>query len=146
MHDVLTLDVLECIDQLMTQLLHMLACDAALANELGKAVAVYVVGDYATSYARNILKIIYHDDIGMCQTIAHVELLLYHCLISRVIGILRPQCLNHHPLAELLGSIDMIEFLIPFGKMLYFGPAGCLIGHCMSLFVIVKVDRNLAVD
>ena len=101
--------------------------------ELGKAVAIHIVGDYTAPYARYIFKIIYHDDIGMCQAIAHVEFLLYHSLIARDFGILRTQGLNHHPLAELLGSVDMVEFLIPFGKMLYLGPAGCLIGHCIAI-------------
>ena len=60
--------------------------------------------------------------MGMGEIVAHLELLLYHLLIFGHTLQLRAKSFQHQPLAKFLGCIDMIEFFVPFGKMLYFSP------------------------
>ena len=113
----------------MTQLLYMLGRHFLLLDKLAQRVAVDIIGDNAASDAGYILEIIYHYDIRMRQTVAHIKLLLYHGLIARVGRILGLQSLDHNPLAELACGIDMIELFVPLGEMFNFGPAWSLISH-----------------
>jgi hypothetical protein len=105
---------------------------SAGVDELAQRCSVHVVAHDAAAEPGHILEIVYHHDVRMGKVISNVEFLLNHAAVLGFVAILRAQSLEHHPLAKLAGSVYMIKFLIPFGQMLYFCPAGGAIGHFFS--------------
>ena len=58
----------------------------------------------------------------MAQIVAHIKFLLDHGTHGGIVGQFGAQRLEHHPLAVLLGGVDVVELLIPLGEVLNLGP------------------------
>ena len=129
----IALDIIECIKQLVMKLVNVLVSDFTLTYQLGERVAVYVIGDDAHTHSRDLLEVVYHNDMGVGKVVAHLKLFLYHFLVLFLTLEFRTQGLEHKPFAKFLGCVDVIEFLIPFGEVFDLSPFWCGSVHIGAL-------------
>ncbi len=122
MHQMIALYVVYGIDKLAANLLNMLRAHLAAVKKLAKRVAIHVVGNDAHSQPGHLLEIVDHDDMLMGQVVTHVKFLLNHRMESRIFAATLLQGLEHYPFSIFLGGIDVVELLVPLGKVFYLGP------------------------
>ena len=116
------LNIIHRLDHLSAEFFYMLLSHFAFVEELAEGKAIDIVGYDAHANTRNILEIIDHDNSRMRQIVTDIEFLLYHGPETGIVLILGLESLQHHPFAELLAGVYVVELLPPFGQQLQFGP------------------------